>query len=220
LFDGAHFVETQRMLTMAQTHQQDREALRAEYGFGDADFVFAFSGKHVPFKRPMLLLEAAALARRRGLPVKLLFAGAGELTPALQERAAALDVPAHLSGFLNQTELWKAYVPADAFVLPSTNRETWGLVTNEAMLFGLPVVVSDQVGCGPDLVIGGETGLVFSGGAEGLTEAMGRLASDREAARAMGLAGRKLVVARYSMAVATAGLKAALAAVAHGGSAA
>lgn len=213
LFDGAYFVESDRMVAMAEGHAQDRDALRAENGFGGEDFVFSFVGKHVPFKRPMLLVEAAALARQRGLPVKLLFAGSGELTEALKRRAAELNVPAQFTGFLNQTEMWKAYVPADAFVLPSTHGETWGLVTNEAMLFGLPVIVSDQVGCGPDLVIEGETGYVFSGGAEGLADAIQRLIENRDRAPAMGAAGRELVLEKYSMHVATAGLKAALEAV-------
>ncbi|CAG0958960.1 GDP-mannose-dependent alpha-(1-6)-phosphatidylinositol monomannoside mannosyltransferase [Geobacteraceae bacterium] len=214
LFEGAHYVESERMLAMAQAQAQERSGLRRENGFADEDFVFSFVGKHVPFKRPMLLVEAAALARQRGLPVKLLFAGSGELTDALQRRAAELNVPAHFTGFLNQTEMWQAYVPADAFVLPSTNGETWGLVTNEAMLFGLPVIVSDQVGCGPDLVVEGETGYVFSGGAEGLAAAMEKLIENRERAPAMGAAGRRRVLEQYSMPVATAGLKAALKAVA------
>jgi glycosyltransferase involved in cell wall biosynthesis len=213
LFGGAYFVESDRMSAMSEANAGSRAALRREQGFDEADFVFVFVGKHVAFKRPMLLVEAAALARRQGLRVTLLFAGSGELTGALRKRAKALDVPARFTGFLNQTEMWKAYVPADAFALPSTDRETWGLVTNEAMLFGLPVIVSDQVGCGPDLVIDGETGYRFTGGADGLAEAMGRLTRDRDRARAMGLAGRKLVLERYSMPVATAGLKAAFAAV-------
>ena len=213
LFAGAYFVESDRMVAMAETHPQDRNGLRAENGFGDEDFVFTFVGKHVPFKRPMLLVEAAALARQRGWPVKLLFAGSGELTDSLKRRAAELDVPVHFTGFLNQSEMWKAYVPADAFVLPSTNGETWGLVTNEAMLFGLPVIVSDQVGCGPDLVREDVTGYIFSGEAEGLATAMVRLLKNRERAPAMGEAGRKLVLEQYSMRTATEGLKAALQAV-------
>lgn len=214
LFSGAYFVESERMIAMAETHANDRASERAAAGFFDMDFVFAFVGKHVPFKRPALLVEAAALARQRGWPVKLLFAGSGELTDELKRRAAELSVPVHFTGFLNQTEMWKAYVPADAFVLPSTNGETWGLVTNEAMLFGLPVIISDQVGCGPDLVIEGETGYVFQGGAEGLADTMERLLRHRDSAPAMGATGRKLVLEKYSMPVATEGLKLALQAVA------
>jgi len=216
LFAGAYFVESERMVKMAEAHADDRAALRVDNGFGSEDFVFSFVGKHVPFKRPMLLVEAAALARQRGLPVRLLFAGSGELTDSLKQRAIELGVPVHFTGFLNQTEMWKAYVPADAFVLPSTNGETWGLVTNEAMLFGLPVIVSDQVGSGPDLVIEGETGYVFSGGAEGLADAMQKLLQKRDRAAGMGSAGRTLVLENYSMPVATAGLKAALKAVTGG----
>jgi glycosyltransferase involved in cell wall biosynthesis len=213
LFAGAYFVESERMVKMAEAHAGDRAGLRAANGFGHEDFVFSFVGKHVPFKRPMLLVEAAALARQRGLPVKLLFAGSGELMDALKRRANELGVPVHFTGFLNQTEMWKAYVPADAFVLPSTNGETWGLVTNEAMLFGLPVIVSDQVGSGPDLVIEGETGYVFSGEAEGLAAALEKLLRTRDRAPAMGLTGRKLVLEKYSMPTATEGLKAAMKAV-------
>ena len=210
LFPGAYFVESDRMIEMADAHAGDRDRLRAEFRFTDDDFVFVFVGKHVAFKRPMLLVEAAALLGERGRQVKLLFAGSGELTDSLQQRASDLNVTAHFTGFLNQTEMWKAYLPADAFVLPSTNGETWGLVTNEAMLFGLPVIVSDQVGCGPDLVIEDETGYVFTGEAEGLAGVMERLLKNRNRASVMGKAGKHLVLEKYSMQVATEGLKVAL----------
>ncbi|MBV8062970.1 MAG: glycosyltransferase family 4 protein [Nevskia sp.] len=215
LYEGAYFVESERLLAMAAAQQGQREALRAAAGFGAADFVFCFVGKHVAFKRPGLLIEAAAQARARGWPAKLLFAGAGELSEELRRRCGELEVPAHFTGFLNQSQLWQAYVPADAFVLPSTVAETWGLVTNEAMLFGLPVIVSEHVGCGPDLVRDDETGYVFSGGAAELAQAMMRLMRDPGRARSMGASARKLVAEQYSMPTATRGLKQALAALAQ-----
>lgn len=213
LFDGAHFVESERMLAMAKENQHHRAALRAAASYTDEDFVFCFVGKHVPFKRPLLLVEAAAVLRANGYAVKLLIAGSGQLTESLRQRAVDLGVPVRFTGFLNQSELWKAYVPADAFVLPSTIGETWGLVTNEAMLFGLPVIVSDQVGCGPDLVRERDTGFIFSGEAESLAQAMEQLLARRDEATAMGQRGRQLVLEKYSMPIATAGLKAALSAV-------
>jgi glycosyltransferase involved in cell wall biosynthesis len=210
LFPGAYFVDSQRMVGMAEQHGPQRMRLRGAWGLADDAFVFCFVGKHVAYKRPLLLVEAAARARARGWPASLLFAGSGTLTDAIRERSKALGVPVVFTGFLNQTELWRAYVPADAFVLPSTDRETWGLVTNEAMLFGLPVIVSDRVGCGPDLVRDGETGLVFSGGVERLAAAMEALMADPVGARRMGRAARRLVLKEYSMPTATAGLRAAL----------
>jgi len=218
LFPGAYFVESDRLVAMADAHAQDREAMRTSFGFESEDFVFTFCGKHVPFKRPIMLIEAAARVRAKGAPVKLLIAGAGELTEALKKRASDLAVPTAFTGFVNQSELWRAYVPADAFVLPSTNRETWGLVTNEAMLFGLPAIVSDQVGCGPDLVRPGETGYVFSGESTDLAQAMERLITHgRTRMREMGQLARQHVLVNYSMANATTGLLAALDAVAVDG---
>ena len=67
----------------------------------------------------------------------------------------------HFVGFKNQTELPQYYAMADIFVLPSGIGETWGLVVNEAMCFGLPVIISDMVGCGKDLVKHGENGYIF-----------------------------------------------------------
>ena len=215
LFKGAYFVNTDHMLAMSKANQSYRPALRQIQGFDENDFVFAFVGKHVPFKRPMMVVEAASICLQKGVPVKLLFAGSGELTPALKSRANELGVKVFFTGFLNQSEMWKAYTSADAFVLPSTNSETWGLVTNEAMLFGLPVIVCDQVGCAEDLVVEGETGYSFAGQEDALATAMIRTASDRPRAVTMGLAGRKRVVSGYSMPIATAGLLAAIDYVKH-----
>jgi glycosyltransferase involved in cell wall biosynthesis len=60
--------------------------------------------------------------------------------------------PASFAGFLNQTEISRAYVAADCLVLPSDHGETWGLVVNEALASGLPCIVSDACGCSEDLV--------------------------------------------------------------------
>jgi len=70
----------------------------------------------------------------------------------------------HFVGFKNQTEISKYYAMSDIFVLPSDIGETWGLVVNEAMNFRLPVIVSDLVGCGSDLVKHGENGYIFKTG--------------------------------------------------------
>jgi len=116
----------------------------------------------------------------RGLRPHLLFVGSGELgsqlraatnvvfdadavspsdsgLPDHQSPLTSHETPhrrpqASFAGFLNQTEISKAYVAADVLVLPSDHGETWGLVVNEAMASGLPCIVSDAVGCGEDLV--------------------------------------------------------------------
>ena len=214
IFEGAYFVENDRMLAMAATHAAEAGALRAlDLARSETDVVFVFCGKHVAFKRPDWLVEAAGRLIAEGLAVRLRIAGSGEMTLLLKARCEQLNVPAHFTGFLNQTEMWRAYVGADVFVLPSTHRETWGLVVNEAMLFGLPAIVSDEVGCGPDLVVEGETGWIFAGGLDGLVDCMRRAVAHRTHLRAMGEAARERVKQHYSMEVATWGLLQAIRAV-------
>ena len=82
------------------------------------------------------------------------------------------------AGFLGQNEVGRGYAVADLMVLPSAHQDPWGLVVNEAMNFGCPVIVSDRVGCAPDLVAG-KCGLVFPHDRpEALVAALRRMAGD------------------------------------------
>jgi len=121
---------------------------------------FLFVGKLLERKRPLDILKAAVLLREKK-PVEVAFAGSGELESELKEFARVSGVPAIFHGFVNQSEMPAVYAAADVMVLPSDGLETWGLAVNEAMACGLPAVVSDAVGCGPDLVEQGVTGAVF-----------------------------------------------------------
>jgi glycosyltransferase involved in cell wall biosynthesis len=114
--------------------------------------------------------------------------GDGELRPAL-EKLAAEAAPGRVKflGFRNQSELPALYDLCDVFVLPSAF-EPWGLVVNEVMNAGKTVVVSDQVGSGPDLVREGENGSIFPAGdvaalARKLDQWCGNQAAREEAGR-------------------------------------
>jgi glycosyltransferase involved in cell wall biosynthesis len=140
-----------------------RARVRATLGVSDHAVVFASSAKLIARKRPLDLVEAVAALRRRGIAAHALFIGDGEERAAIAQRAEKLGIPRHvsISGFINQQELPAWYAAADALVLPSDARETWGLVVNEAMAAGLPVVVSDAAGCAIDLVREGENGFTY-----------------------------------------------------------
>ena len=69
-----------------------------------------------------------------------------------------------LTGFINQSEIPLYYRAADVFVMCSGVGETWGLSVNEAMNFGIPVLVSDTCGSAFDLVDEGSNGAVFKTG--------------------------------------------------------
>jgi glycosyltransferase involved in cell wall biosynthesis len=75
-------------------------------------------------------------------------------------RELGLDDRVHLTGFVQLDDLPRLYADAGALWLPSIS-ETWGLVVNEAMAGGLPVLVSQKAGCSADLVDEGRNGWTF-----------------------------------------------------------
>lgn len=164
IFFSPYAVEGERFCLPEAERAVARAQLRAELAVGKEVPLIVSVGKLQPIKEPLLLLSAYARLRAQGIEAALAYVGDGELRAALTQ--AARSVPdVHLLGFRNQSELPALYAAADLLVLPS-RRETFGLVINEAMHAGLPVICSDGVGCAEDLVRPGETGLVFPRGNE------------------------------------------------------
>jgi glycosyltransferase involved in cell wall biosynthesis len=129
----------------------ERERARARLGLAPNEVVALFAGKLVERKRPLDLIQAAALAQSRGRPITVLVAGSGPLEQQLRDHARTSDVRLIMLGFCNQSEMPAAYAACDLLVLPSDGSETWGLVANEALACGRAVVLSDETGSAPDL---------------------------------------------------------------------
>ena len=91
---------------------------------------------------------------------------------------------ASFTGFLNQTQVSKAYVAADCLVLPSDYDETWGLVVNEAMASELPCIISDRCGCAPDLGKASGNAVFSFGNIHSLVEKIVEMAGRRDVNRA------------------------------------
>lgn len=89
--------------------------------------------------------------------LNLTIVGFGPLESKLKEMA---NKNIKFTGAIDNAKLPEYYRQADVFILPSKS-ETWGLVVEEALNNGTPVIVSDRVGCNKDLVSGG-TGIVFT----------------------------------------------------------
>jgi glycosyltransferase involved in cell wall biosynthesis len=159
MFFSPHCVDTDWFFARATTAA--RTALRARLGLADATKVALFAGKLVPFKRPLDVISAAARLKREGREMAVLVAGAGPLEPEMKAAAHHAGVSLYLLGFCNQTEMPAAYAAADILVLPSDGHETWGLVANEALACGRPVILSDAVGSAPDLATDKTAGRVF-----------------------------------------------------------
>ena len=173
-----HSIDTGRFGERGEIDKQAENA-RKRLGIGKDAVVFLFAGKLVPHKRPELLLQAF-LDFRSEEPERdlhLVFAGAGSMEVTLRSMAAG-SANVHFVGFQNQTAMPLTYRLGDVFVLPS-RRETWGLAVNEAMASGCPIIVSDRVGCAPDLAEGFDFAVVFpSGSREGLKQSLQRFARE------------------------------------------
>jgi glycosyltransferase involved in cell wall biosynthesis len=153
--------------------------------------VALFCAKLQPWKRPQDALEAFAAA---DIPESfLVFAGEGPLRSKLEARARSLGIPDRVRflGFVNQSGLPAVYRACDVLVLPS-GYEPFGLVVNEAMLCGLPAIVSDRVGARYDLVSESKTGFVFPcGDVNALASILRKVLPDRDGLREMGDASRQ-----------------------------
>jgi glycosyltransferase involved in cell wall biosynthesis len=132
------------------------------------------------------LFAAFCILQRRLPGARLDFVGAGPLADDLKKRATKLNMT-HAISFLGSKsldEIATLFQTCTALVLPS-HSEPWGLVVNEALSYGCPVVVSSACGCVPDLVREGVTGYAFEAGdTDDLVKALDsvrHLSNDRQA---------------------------------------
>jgi len=164
LFFAPYSVDNERLMKEAKRLRFKREEFKAGLGIPLENVAVLFVGKLMAKKNPMDLLKAYENLNKKYKiqNISLIFVGDGELRKELEFYVRQNNIPqVHFAGFKNQTELPKYYSLADIFVLPSGAGETWGLVVNEAMCFNLPIIVSDVVGCGSDLVKQEKNGYVF-----------------------------------------------------------
>lgn len=157
---------------------------------------FLFAGRLVAAKGVFDLLAAyGRLSSETRSRYGLVFAGAGEAECELRERAKNIS-PGTVSfpGFAQRDRLATLYGLADILVFP-THTDTWGLVVNEGMACGLPVICSNAAGCVSDLV-DCENGAVFSAGdVEQMAASMERLAADSVLRLRMGEASQARIAA-------------------------
>ena len=159
IFTAPNAVDTElfadRATVIRQGAATHREALRLPQRF------FLYAGRLVREKGIFDLLRAyGALPPELRKEVGLVFVGDGPERSALRQQAAAIrSASIHLVGFAHREDLAAYYALADAFVFP-THTDRWGLVVNEAMACGLPIIASDAAGCVADLVEDGENGRI------------------------------------------------------------
>jgi glycosyltransferase involved in cell wall biosynthesis len=163
IFFGVDVVDNEWFAPRVRTCRKDLRALRRELGLPSRYFLGV--GRHVGKKNWGTCLSAYADYRRQAQqrPWGLVLVGDGPDHAGLREAIAERDVPdVHLPGAVWGEKLVGYYAAAGALILPSLVGETWGLVVNEAMACGLPVLVSSHCGCAETLVQDGVNGWRFS----------------------------------------------------------
>jgi len=178
LYSAPYFVDNERFSASAERLWPEREKIRVEWGIRPGACVVLYSGKFIPKKRVMDLAKAFRLVcEKQPEKFHLLLAGDGPQRAEMERELAGL--PVTFAGFLNQTEIPRAYATADVMVMASDWGETWGLSANEALASGVPVIVSNKCGCGEDLSSAtGEAKVFPMGDVKRLAELMGDGISD------------------------------------------
>lgn len=127
--------------------------------------IFLFVGRLSPEKRIDTLIHAFARVRSTYPEASLEIVGSGPTREQLRAEAIAFNVAEGVNfiGAAESEALAERYLSATCLVLPSSS-EPWGLVVNEALHYGCPVIVSDRCGCVPELVEGAGSGMVFKCG--------------------------------------------------------
>jgi len=186
IFTAPDAVDNELFASVAKCARSKAEQNRRELGL-PARF-FLFSGRLVREKGVFDLLGAyGRLKNPLREQVGLVYVGEGAAREELEQQAAAISPGSiRFAGFVQRDELARYYALADMLILP-TYSDPWGLVVNEAMACGLPIIVSRVAGCAADLVKNGGNGFLISAGdVSSLATCMEKLACDSEMRMEMG----------------------------------
>lgn len=193
LFFTPYAVDNTRLLASVSDPEASRNKIRAKFAIPDDIVIFLTNGKLIPKKRHMDLI--CAYEKIDGHKKALIIISEGYMRQELEEYVNIQELPnVFFAGFVKQTEIGEYYSAVDVFVFTSGEGETWGLVVNEALCFGLPVIASDMVGSGSDLVKDGVNGFVFkTGDIEALKDLMEKLMNNKTLRIELGKKSKELI---------------------------
>jgi glycosyltransferase involved in cell wall biosynthesis len=162
-------------------------------GGSDSPTIFLFCGQMIRRKGVDLLAHAFDRLVSEGFDARLLLVGRkAELEEFIAAACPTTRDKIYYEGFQAPDELAPYFARADAFVLPS-RYDGWGVVVNQALAAGLPIITSDAVGAGLDLVEDGKNGLRHkSNDADALYEAMRTIVSNPDLRRRWGKRSREI----------------------------
>jgi glycosyltransferase involved in cell wall biosynthesis len=182
-------VRVEGLMRRSEEGRCRRQEIRAELGIRAEDVLFLYVGRFQACKNLDMLIDGFSRVRTQN--AILGFVGYGPEEADLRRRAgAAANV--RFFGAVSLDRITDYYVASDTFVLPSG--DIWGLVVNEAMACGLPVIAANTVGSSDDLIVHGENGYVYPwDDLDALANALDRLATDAGLRVRMGAASQSRI---------------------------
>jgi glycosyltransferase involved in cell wall biosynthesis len=175
-----------------------REIVLSRLGAGPGDVLVTTASTLLGWKHTDVLVRACASLRSRGIPVRLLVAGAGPLLASLQELAGSLGIADRVHWLGNRAEVHVYLQACDIFALASVG-EAFGNVLAEAMACSVPVV-GTRSGAIPEVIEDGRTGLLAApGDPSSFAAALERLALDPALRGEMGVRGRERACALFGV---------------------
>jgi glycosyltransferase involved in cell wall biosynthesis len=191
IFMARYAVDNDYFRRQAAHYRACREQIRDENGWRRR-YLLLYVGRLAGVKGVDVLIEAVRRISKVRADIGLLIVGEGPERKRLEKRAQN-SPQVFVLGFYDWKDLPRFYGAADLFVLPSL-REPWGLVVNEAMASGLPVIATRKVGAAQDLIIEGQSGYVVpENDAEAMASAIDRACQSEERLRAMGERAQQLI---------------------------
>jgi glycosyltransferase involved in cell wall biosynthesis len=189
IFVAPYVVDNELIKTIAE--QTDQNKLRAEWQIPEDALIVVFCAKFLPRKSPEDLLQAFSKVT---VPNSyLVLVGDGPLKESLEAKVKQLNIEEKVRflGLVKYSELPNVYTASDLLVHPA-EWEPYGLIVNEAMICGIPVIVSDRVGAGYDLVQEGVTGYTYPcKDVEALAKLLNQVLGDRPLLKSLGEAAQK-----------------------------
>lgn len=188
-------IDNDYFTTNADRIRGEKEMWQRKKGFPENFFLIVsrfIEKKNLPF---VINAFSKYVAKAGAQAWHLYIIGDGHLKPDLQKLSAELGLEGliHFEGFKQYDELPVYFGSANALIHASTS-EQWGLVVNEAMASGLPVIVSERCGCAPELVHSGKNGYAFNPeNMDELVQAMFSFLNDNSRLKLMGEESKRII---------------------------
>lgn len=199
VFVAPNIVENELFIKKSSELRKEKEKLKQELGIGNQKMIL-FVGQLIERKGVEYLIRAYRRLKREHSDICLVILGDGALKSDLENVCANNGIKdVRFTGWVSEEAKIVYYSVADIFVLP-TLEDVWGMVVNEAMACGLPLVSTKSSGSAVDMIMPGENGLIVDAeDVEQLYSAMKTIISNEELAKKMGSKSLEVARNRYNL---------------------